>query len=159
LSSTISKEEYDNVKNTGELDLFDLRRDPQYLVINKKSVTEADILSRAKDDGYLTKFTDIRRPYNTSESNSDFVAKDSAGSKIDIDVKAFDGSGKRPYHLQTEDIIEVIKNEFNHVEDPNNVRVICDIALALLFYHKKIYNNITEALDSNELNKVDFLFD
>lgn len=36
--STLSEQEYSNLKETGELDLFDLKRDPQTLVMNKKSI-------------------------------------------------------------------------------------------------------------------------
>lgn len=66
LGSTLTEQEYSNFKKTGEIDLSDLQRDPQTLVMNQKTIQEAEALSRAKDEGCLTKFTDIRRPYNVS---------------------------------------------------------------------------------------------
>ena len=69
MGSTLTEQEYSNLKKNGEIDLSDLRRDPQTLVMNQKSIQEAETLSRAKDEGCLTEFTDIRRPYNVSDSN------------------------------------------------------------------------------------------
>ena len=60
--------------------MLDLKRDPQTLVISQKSIQEADILSRAQNDNYLDDLTNIRRPYNVSESKYDFVGtKNSTG--------------------------------------------------------------------------------
>lgn len=61
-------------------------------------------LSRAKDEGYLAELSDIRRPYNLSESIADFVGTDLTGSKVEIDIKTIDVS-----HRQTENIIGNIK--------------------------------------------------
>jgi len=96
LGSTLTDQEYSNLKEMGRIDLADLRRDPQILVMNQKGIKEAEVLSRAKDEGFLNEFSDIRRPHNVSESNADFVVTDSRGSRIDIDIKAIDGSGRRP---------------------------------------------------------------
>ena len=60
LGSTLSEEEYSNLKETGELDFSDLKRDPQTLVMNKKSINEAEILGRAKEQGCLDNFKTVR---------------------------------------------------------------------------------------------------
>lgn len=49
LGSKLAKKEYNYLKKNGELDLFDLRRDSQTLVMNKKSVAEADAVKRAQE--------------------------------------------------------------------------------------------------------------
>ena len=64
LGSRLTEQKYSNFKKTGEINLSDLRRDPQTLAMNQKSIQEAEALNRAKDEGCLTGFTDIRRPYN-----------------------------------------------------------------------------------------------
>ena len=58
--------------------------------MNQKSIQEAEILGRAKDQGYLTEFEGIRHPHNVSESLTDFVGKDSMDSKMNFDIKAID---------------------------------------------------------------------
>ena len=155
---SLTEQEYSNLKKTGEIDLSDLRRDPQTLVMNKKSVEEAEALSRAKDDGCLTGFTDIRRPYSVSESLADFVGKDSMGSKIDFDIKAIDGSGRRPMDRQTQDIHENIKDLFDSADDPEKLQIICDISAAPMFLQETIIKNITRGLDSDQLKNINFLF-
>lgn len=158
LGSTLTEQEYSNLKKTGEIDLSDLRRDPQTLVMNQKSIQEAEVLSRAKDEGYLTEFSDIRRPYNVSESLADFVGKDSIGSKINIDIKGIDGSGRRPLDRQTQDINQNIKDLFDGADDPTKFQIICDISPAPTFLHQTIIKNITQGFDSNQLKNINFLF-
>ena len=158
LGSTLTEQEYSNFKKTGEIDLSDLRRDPQTLVMNQKSIQEAEALSRAKDEGCLTEFTDIRRPYNVSESLADFVGKDSMGSKINIDIKAIDGSGRRPLDRQTQDINQNIKDLFDGADDPTKFQIICDISSAPTFLQETIIKNITQGFDSNQLKNINFLF-
>jgi len=158
LGSTLTEQEYSNLKKTGEIDLSDLRRDPQTLVMNQKSIEEAEALSRAKDEGCLTEFTDIRRPYNVSESLADFVGKDSMGSKINFDIKAIDGSGRRPLDRQTQDINQNIKDLFDGADDPTKFQIICDISSAPTFLQKTIIKNITQGFDSNQLKNINFLF-
>ena len=158
LGSTLTEQEYSNFKKTGEIDLFDLRRDPQTLVMNQKSIQEAEALSRAKDEGCLTEFTDIRRPYNVSESLADFVGKDSMGSEINFDIKAIDGSGRRPLDRQTQDINQNIKDLFDGADDPTKFQIICDISSAPTFLQETIIKNITQGFDSNQLKNINFLF-
>ena len=158
LGSTLTEQEYSNFKKTGEIDLSDLRRDPQTLVMNQKSIQEAEALSRAKDEGCLTEFTDIRRPYNVSESLADFVGKDSMGSKINFDIKAIDGSGRRPLNRQTQDINQNIKDLFDRADDPTKFQIICDISSAPTFLQETIIKNITQGFDSNQLKNINFLF-
>ena len=126
--------------------------------MNQKSIQEAEALSRAKDEGCLTEFTDIRRPYNVSESLADFVGKDSMGSKINIDIKAIDGSGRRPLDRQTQDINQNIKDLFDGADDPTKFQIICDISSAPTFLQKTIIKNITQGFDSNQLKNINFLF-
>lgn len=158
LGSTLTEQEYSNLKKTGEIDLSDLRRDPQTLVMNQKSIQEAEVLSRAKDEGCLTEFTDIRRPYNVSESSSDFVCKDSMGSQINLELKAIDGSGRRPLNRQTQDINQHIKSLFNGADDPTKFLIICDISDAPTFLQETIMKNITQGFDSNQLKNINFVF-
>lgn len=158
LGSTLTEQEYLNLKKTGEIDLSDLRRDPQTLVMNQKSIQEAEALSQAKDEGCLTEFTDIRRPYNVSESLTDFVGKDSMGSKINFDIKGIDGSGRRPLDRQTQDINQNIKDLFDGADDPTKFQIICDISSAPTFLQKTIIKNITQGFDSNQLKNINFLF-
>ena len=40
LGSKLSEKEYNHLKTSGELNLFDLRRDPQTLAMNQKSVDD-----------------------------------------------------------------------------------------------------------------------
>lgn len=159
LGSTLTEQEYSNLKKTGEIDLSDLRRDPQTLVMNQKSIQEAEALSRAKDEGCLTEFTDIRRPYNVSESLADFVGKDSMGSKINIDIKAIDGSGRRPIDRQTQDINQNIKNLFDGADDPTKFHIIYDISVLPSFLKDVVIKNITQGLASNQLDNISFLLD
>lgn len=159
LGSTLTEQEYSNLKKTGEIDLSDLRRDPQTLVMNQKSIKEAEALSRAKDEGCLTEFTDIRRPYNVSESSADFVGKDSMGSKINIDIKAIDISGRRPLDRQTQDINENIKDLFDGADDSTKLQIICDISALPSFLANSVIKNITKGLTSDQLDNISFLFD
>lgn len=41
---------------------------------------------------------------------ANFVGIDATGKKVEIDVKAFNGNGRRPYNRQTQDIIGNINN-------------------------------------------------
>ena len=132
LGSRLTQQEYLTLKETGKLDLFDLQRDPQTLVMNQKSIQKAKVLSRAKDESYLTEFSEIRRPYNMSESKIDFVGKTSTSSQIDIDIKAIDGSARKPISSQTLDldINQNIKDLFDGIDDLQKLQIICDISAA-----------------------------
>jgi len=158
LGSTLTDQEYSNLKETGRIDLGDLRRDPQTLVMNKKGIKEAEVLSRAKDEGFLNEFSDIRRPHNVSESKADFVVTDSRGSRIGIDIKAIDGSGRRPLDRQTQDIHTSLKTLLDkNVDDPQDLQIFCDISVVPPFLHKTLIKNITRGLDSDQLKNVTFL--
>ena len=100
--------------------------------MNKKSVDEADAVNRAQEQDLLKDLT-VRRPQNTSETLADFIGEGNEGKKIEIDIKTIDGSGRRPYHRQTENIINNIKEEFEVADDPNKVQIICDISAAPTF--------------------------
>ena len=80
LGSTLTEQEYSNLKQTGNIELSALRRDPQTLGMNQKSIDEAEARTRANDEGCLTGLTEVRRFNNLGESGADFVAKDSVGS-------------------------------------------------------------------------------
>jgi hypothetical protein len=126
--------------------------------MNQKGTREAEILNRAKNEGRLAKFRNLRRPFNQSESNADYVGTDSTGAQIEFEIKGIDGSGKRAYNRQTNNIIENIKDLFDVTEDPKKLQVICDISMAPTFLQKIIFNNMTKALDSDQRTQVDFLF-
>lgn len=158
LGSILTEEEYWYLKETGEIYLFDLQRDPQTSVMNQQSIQEAEILSRAKDEGCLTGFGYIRRPYNLLESRTDFVGY-FKGSKINIDIKAIDGSGRRSLDRQTQDINQNIKNLFDGADDPLKLHIICDISETPTFFQDTVIKNITEGLDSDQLDNINFLFD
>ena len=157
LGSTLNEQEYSNLEETGEINLSDLRRNPQTLVMNKKSIQEADILSRAEDQGCLTGFNNIRRPYSVSESVSDYICTDSTNSKIDINIKAIDPSGRRSLDRQTADINEHIKDLFDSADDPTKSQIICDISTTPTFLHRAIYKNITKGIDPQQLKNINFL--
>lgn len=159
LGSTLTEQEYSNLKTTGEIDLSDLRRDPQTLVMNQKSIQEAEALSRAKDQGCLTEITDIRRPHNVSESLTDFVGKDSMGSKIKIDFKAINASGHRTLDRQTQDINQNIKDLFESADDSTKLQIICDISELPSFLKNTVIKNITHGLASEQLDNISFLWD
>ena len=127
--------------------------------MNQKSIQEAEVLSRAKDESYLTKFSYVRRPYNVSESVTDFVGKDCIGSKIDIDIKTIDGSGRRPINRQTQDINQNIKDLFDRADDPTKLQIICDISALPSFLEDAVIKNITQGLASNQLDNISFLLD
>lgn len=127
--------------------------------MNQKSIQEAEALNRAKDEGCFTEFTDIRRPYNVSESLADFVGKDSMGSKINIDLKAIDGSGRRPLDRQTQDINQNRKDLFDGADDPTKLHIICDLSALPSFLEDVVIKKITEGLASNQLDNISFLLD
>ena len=81
------------------------------------------------------------------------------GSKVDIDIKAIDESGRRPLDRQTQDINTNIKDLFDGADDPTKLQIICDISATPTFLHKTIIKNITHGFDSNQLNNINFLFD
>jgi hypothetical protein len=73
LDSPITAEEYQNLinKKNVDLELTDLRRDPQTGVRNAKSVKEANTIERAKEQGLVDNY---RRPkIYLGESDVDFV--------------------------------------------------------------------------------------
>lgn len=151
LGSKLSFKEYNHFKKNGELDLFE---DPQRLAMNKKSVAEADALKRAKKQGLLDDWI-VRRPHNTTETLADFIGENIIdGIQVEIDVKAIEGSDKRSFRTQIEDIIDSINKDFENSKDPLNLIPICDLADTPNFLKRDIY----EAL-RNQLNQTEFLFD
>ena len=127
--------------------------------MNQKSIQEAEILNRAKDEGYLDEFSNVRRPYNVTESKSDYVGTDRVGSKVDIEIKAIDGSGRRPFMRQTQDSNANIKNLYDGADDPTKLRIIYDISEVPGFMHGTVIKNITQGFDSKQLENITFLFD
>ena len=80
------------------------------------------------------------------------------GSKINFDIKAIDGSGRRPLGRQTQDINQNIKDLFDGADDLQQVQIICDISSAPTFLQKTIIKNITQGVDSEQLENINFLF-
>lgn len=163
LGSPLSKPEYSNLKKTGELDLFDIRRDPQTLAMNQKGIREAEILSRAQDQNCLIEISNIRRPYNETEATTDFVGTDPTGSKVFIDAKGIktklEGDRKpRPLNQQTEDIHNNILELFDNVDDPTKLRIVCDLSEAPTFLHRNLIEKITYKFDSDILNRIVFTY-
>ena len=124
LGSYLTKEEYLPIKETGEIGLFDLRRDPQTLVINKKSIQESDSLFQAKQEGHLDDYTDIRRPHNLFESNADFIGLDSDGSPVDVEFKAISQEVPRPINKQVKEV-NLIKSKLKGTSliDPKTEKI------------------------------------
>ena len=158
LGSTITEQEYSKLKKTGEIDLSDLRRDPETLVMNRKSVEEAAVLTRANDEGYLKKFNDIRRPHKVSESRTDFVGKDSNGSKVNFDIKMLHDPTKRPFSTQTKDINTGIKELFSDFDEIGPTQIICDITEAPAHLQASLMKKITEGLNSSQLKNITFIY-
>ena len=102
-------------------------------------------------------FFNIRRPYNLSESGADFVGTDCMDSKVKIDIKGINRSGRRPLSQQTQDINENIKDLFEGADDLTKLQIICDISVAPTFLHRTIIKNITHGFDSNQLDNINFL--
>ncbi len=109
LSSELTEKEYNHLKFTKKIDLFDLCRDSQTFIMKDKSIFEADIITRAQTDGYLAEFDDVTRPFNQakSKSNCDFIGEIyPLNSIIEIEIKGLKDNirHKRPLHVQAEDI-------------------------------------------------------
>ena len=90
---------------------------------------------------------------------ADFVGTDCMGSKVEIDTKEIDGSGRRPLDKQTQDINANIKDLFDGADDPTKLQIICDRSAAPTFLHRTVIKNITHGFDSNQLANINFLFD
>ena len=107
LSSTITAEEYQNLININvDLELTDLRRDPQTGVRNVKSVKEANTMERAKEQGLVESY---RRPkVYLGETDVDFVNLN--GSKK-YELKAVTQNERKSYQDSAKDIIKNIQNQ------------------------------------------------
>jgi pyruvate-formate lyase-activating enzyme len=78
---------------------------------------------------------------------------------INIDIKAIDRSVRRPLNNQTQDINQNIKDLFDCADDPTKVQVICDISALPPFLEDVVIKNITQGLDSDQLENISFLLD
>ena len=125
--------------------------------MNAKSVREADGVSRAQDQNMLEGLT-VRRAYNQSETRHDFIGEASDGRKIEIDMKGFEATGKRPLQTQVRNIIDGIQDSLNKAKDPSKLQFIRDLSTLPEFLRSKAYNDIIYGLESNALDQIDFLF-
>lgn len=61
-------------------------------------------------------------------------------------------------YQQSKNINDHIKRLFSKAENPENLQVICDISEAPAFLQFDIIKNITEGLDSTQLDHVNIVF-
>ena len=88
LGSELTIPESLNLELTNKINIFDMRRDPQTLVMNEKGIKEFNSLTKAKKNGLLDKINEIRIPFNETETMGDFIGVDRAtGKKTDIHIK------------------------------------------------------------------------
>ena len=127
-----------------------MRRDPQTLAMNQKSIYEADTIRQAAIEGCLTGVRDVRRPFNVTESNSDFVGLDRNNKSIDVELKtvAFDKIHKRSLDTQVNDIG---RNANDRLQSQSNILLICDVSSAPDFIRKAIASNITDLVQPDLL--------
>lgn len=94
-----------------------------------------------------------------SESKSDFIGETGDGTKIEIEIKGIEGTGKQPLEEQTANIIANIKDDILNAKDPSKFKTICDLSTIPNFFRKKAYTDISNGLEPSELAQTDFLFD
>ena len=68
------------------------------------------------------------------------------------------GNGRRPIHRQAQDINRNIKELYEDLNDPTSLRIIADISSVPSFLQEIVFKNITQGLDSDQLNNINFLF-
>jgi len=111
IKSPITPEEYRNLTNKEkvELELTDLRRDPQIGIMNPKSLKEANTMKRAKEQGLVD---DYRRPkLHLGESDVDFV-----GSNISYELKAVTQTKHKSYQDSANDIVNNIRDSAENMK-------------------------------------------
>ena len=157
LGSELTVSESLNLESTNKLNLFDMRRDPQTLVMNEKGIKELDSLTKARENGFLEKINQIRRPFNESETKGDFVGVDSVtGKKIDIHIKAIHPTSPRSVSLQMEDINKHLKSLLKY--NSRQEIVIYDGSNVADFLHDTIKQKVSHELNMYQLDKIKFVF-
>ena len=158
LGSTLSSKEYKSLKNDGKIDLSNMSRDPQTRIINSKSENEFETLIRAQDEGLL-KDLEVRRPYNITESMSDFVGETKNGKKTDIEIKRMDGYAKKTTLGQhTTEIARSIEKSLKVHDQSYDKIVICDLSPLPNTEINEAYKMICEKLNESEIGQVKFLY-
>ena len=134
-----------------------MRRDPQTFVMNEKGIKEFDSLTKARENGFLEKINQVRRPFNESETRGDFVGVDSVtGKKIDIHIKAIHPNSPRSVSLQMKDINKHLKSLLN--DNSRQEIVIYDGSDVAEFLHDTIKENVSHELNMYQLDKIKFVF-
>ena len=105
IKSPITSEKYRNLTNKEklELELTNLRRDPQIGIMNSKSLKEANRMERAKEQGLVD--NSRRSKLHLDESDVDFV-----DSNISYEVKAVTQTKHKSYQDSANDIVNNIRN-------------------------------------------------
>lgn len=157
LSSTITAEEYQNLidnKNV-DLELMDLRRDPQTGVRNAKSVKEANTMERAKEQGLVESY---RRPkVYLGETDVDFVNFN--GSKK-YELKTVTQNECKSYQNSAKDIIKNIKNQAEKIKVGETLPdYLIDLEGVPDSLKWNIAQNIQDQLQSiNNLDELNFVY-
>ena len=73
-------------------------------------------------------------------------------------MKGFNVLGKRSLQTQVRNIIDGIQDSLNKAKDPSKLQFICDLSTLPEFLRSKVYNDISYALEPNQLDQIDFLF-
>ena len=134
-----------------DLELTDLRRDPQTGVTNAKSVKEANTMERAKEQGLVDNY---RRPkMYLGESDADFV--NSNGSKK-YELKA----ERKSYQDSSKDIIKNIQNKAKKTKVGDTLPdYFIDLEGVPDSLKWNIAQNIQDQLQSiNNLNELNFVY-
>ena len=155
LGSMITNEEYEHLKVNSEINLTDLRRDPKTLAMNSKSVLEAETLMKAKNQGCLEKYREIRRPFNDTEVNSDFVGINATGGVEPIHIKKI-YLNNRPFPFQARDINGHLDKLYYDYK--GNGTIICDVSAAPSHMQPSVVKGIQQDLEPYKLENVDFVF-
>ena len=157
LSSTITAEEYQNLinKKNVDLELTDLRRDPQTDVRNAKSVKEANTMERAKEQGLVDSY---RRPkLYLGETDVDFVNLN--GSKK-YELKAVTQNERKSYQDSAKDIIKNIQNQAEKMKVGETLPdYLIDLEGVPDSLKWNIAQNIQDQLQSiNNLDELNFVY-
>ena len=139
-----------------DLELTDLRRDPQSGVMNAKSVKEANAMERVKEQGLVDNY---RRPkLYLGEPDSDFVSFD--GTKK-YDIKSVVQHKFKTYQNSAEDIVKNIIDQSKEYQGNNIPHYYVDLKDVPNFLQSDIaqyMQNQFQNAPSVNLDKIDFLF-
>lgn len=154
LSSPITADEYNNLTNkkSVDLELTDLRRDPQTGVINDKAIKEAHTMERAKEQGLVESY---RRPkVYLGERDVDFVNLDGS---IEYELKTVTQNQYKSCQDSAKDIIKNIRNKAKNEETLPNYYI--DLKGVPESLKGTITQNIQDQLQSIEnLNELNFVY-